>query len=522
MGPFKTVVSDSEAFLRLTPRRLAGIVLALMNAAADERDHPRNLRLAAEQQYPGPSSRKVGDLMAEAVELLFAERFIVRDYRDTVDSDWFILTPKGKAITDPKQMEAPATLLDSGRPLVFVSCGQYTDEEKAIGAKVCEIIRAHTDYEPYFAEAQRSFEGLSDSILAALERMSGMVVIMHKRGEVKTPHGTHYRGSLWIEQEIAIAASLKHSGRDIKVAAYIEDGIKREGLRDLLHLSPMTFNTPEQIAHDFERLIVTDEFGLKSYTSAVTAAAPGAPEPVQDPFESEISDTLNHAYGQSGLMILSYVCSMSIAIQPIPYLIDRVPDEQLRELIESAKRASGMAFPIGSTSSGANLNDGFEVTTYPHADGPGQYREYYRFRHNGLFVATQVSPDDIKEDRQYVESDRYIGFATLVGTLTRMSAFAAALTRLLETEAKATLFVNGLANHRIIDDTAERALTIGQVQVAHEDRVIDEFVADPPKFQQENRIWSARVISRCLRLLNYPATNAVIEDVVTRFQQRVQ
>lgn len=144
--------------------------------------------------------------MAEAIELMFAERFIVRDYRDTINNDWFILTPKGKAITDAKQMEEPATLLDSGRPLVFVSCGQYTDEEKAVGSRVCEIIRLHTDYEPYFAEAQRSFEGLSNSILAALERMSGMVVIMHKRGEVKTPHGTHHRASVWIEQEIAITS----------------------------------------------------------------------------------------------------------------------------------------------------------------------------------------------------------------------------------------------------------------------------------------------------------------------------
>lgn len=522
MQPLTTLVPTVDAFLALTPRQIAGAVLSLMNAASEERSHPRNLRLSAEEQFAGPSSRSAGDLMAQAVELLFAERFIVRDYRDTVDSDWFILTPKGKAITDRTMIEEPATLLDSGRPLIFISCGQYSEDEKAIGTKICQIIRTHTDYEPYFAENQRSFEGLSSSILAALDRMTGMVVIMHKRGVVRTPHGTHYRGSVWIEQEIAIAASLRHLGHDIKVAAYIEDGIRREGLRDLLHLNPMMFTKPEEIERDFEALITGGHFALKAYTAAVTASPPSASELTEDPFESEISETLNHAYGQSGLMVLSYVCSMSIAVHPTSYVRNRIADDQMRGLVDAAKHASGMAFPIGASSSAANLHDGFEVTTYPRADGPWQYREYYRFRHNGLFVATQVSPDDIKEDRQYRESDRYIGFATLVGILTRMGGFAAALTQLLRTEMRATLFVYGLANHRIVDDTAERSLTIGDVPVAHEDRVVDEFVGGPTRFEQDNRLWSARAITRCLRLLNYPATSEVTEATVKRYQQRVQ
>lgn len=274
----------------------------------------------------------------------------------------------------------------------------------------------------------------------------------------------------------------------------------------------MAFTKSEEIERDFEALISNGRLTLKAYTAAVSASPPSTPELVEDPFEGKISETLNHAYGQSGLMVLSYVCSMSIAVHPTTYVRDRIADDQMRGLVDSAKHASGMAFPIGATSSAANLNDGFEVTTYTEADGLSEYREYYRFRHNGLFVATQVSPDDIKEDRQYRESDRYIGFTTLVGILTRMGGFAAALTRLLRTEMKATLFVYGLANHRIVDDTAERALTIGDVPVAHEDRVVDEFVGGPASFEQDNRLWSARVITRCLRLLNYPATSEIIDN----------
>lgn len=521
MLAFTTEIPTAEAFLALTPRQVAGLVLALMNAASDERSHPKNLRLAAEGQYGGPHARKAGDLVAEAVELLFAERFIVRDYRDTVDSDWFMLTAKGKAITDRKQMDEPATLLDSGKPLVFVSCGQYTDDEKAIGAKICEIIRTHTDYEPYFAETVRSFDGLSNSILAALEKMSAMVVIMHKRGEVKTPHGAHQRGSVWIEQEIAIAASMQHAGKDLLVAAYIEDGIKREGLRDLLHLNPMTFTNPDEIVRDFENLVTSGRFTLKGLTSAVSAVAPGSSDSAPDPYETQISETLNHAFGQGGLLVLNYICSFSIAIQPTTYVANRVPDEQIRDFVNRARLDSQATFPLADPWSGVNLSDGFAVTAYPNSDGPRQYREYYRFRYNGLFVATEVSPDDIKEDRQYRETDRYIGFTTLVGTLTRMGAFAAALTRLLDTETKATLFVYGLANHRIVDDTVEHALTVGEVKAAHEDRVTDEFAGDPATFAREHWQWSRRVATLCLHLLNYPATNATIEKLVERYQRQV-
>lgn len=520
MQALTAAVPTAEAFLKLTPRQVAGLVLSLMNAASDKRAHPRTLRLDAERAYDGPLSRMAGDLIAAAVELMFGERFIARDYRDVVDNDWFALTEKGKTILTPESIEEPTTLIDSGRPLVFISCGQYTDAEKAIGVKISDIIRSHTDYVPYFAENQRSFEGLSNSILAALHRMCAMVVIMHKRGEVKTPHDRFHRGSVWVEQEIAIAAAMQHAGRDIIVAAYVQDGIKREGLRDLLHLNPISFITEDDIAKHFESLVVHGGFALKP-TGGSTNVAPASPNRAPSPYEAEATEALKHAAGEGGLFILNYVCSMSIAIHPTMFLADRFSDDEMREVIESAKRASGVAFPIGATSAAANLDDGFAVTTYPLSNGPRQCREYYRFRRDGLFVATQVSPDDITEDRQYRDRDRCIGFTTLVGTLTRMGAFAAAFAMILGVETKATLRISGLANHRLIDDSAERSLTIGEPLVAHEDHLVDELVAEPARLRRENRDWSARVITQSLRLLNYPATNAIIEATVRNFQQRV-
>jgi hypothetical protein len=97
---------------------------------------------------------------------------------------------------------------------------------------------------------------------------------MHKRGLVESPSAEKfYRGSVWVEQETAIAAFLQSIGRTIPVAAYIEDGIKREGLRDLLHLNPLIFTTADEIARDFEqklraRTFVPNESPLASTTNA--------------------------------------------------------------------------------------------------------------------------------------------------------------------------------------------------------------------------------------------------------------
>jgi hypothetical protein len=46
------------------------------------------------------------------------------------------------------------------RPLIFVSCGQVTEEEKKLGAEVCKLIEELTPYEPYFAENQATLQGV--------------------------------------------------------------------------------------------------------------------------------------------------------------------------------------------------------------------------------------------------------------------------------------------------------------------------------------------------------------------------
>jgi hypothetical protein len=139
-----------------------------------------------------------------------------------------------------------------GKPLVFISCGQYTDQEKALGKAIAAVVEEMTPCEGYFAEDQNSLQGLSQHIFGALNRAVGFIAVMHHRGRVETPSGAHIRGSVWVEQEIAIAAFLAQAqGRDLPVLVYVQKGIAREGVRQQLRLRPVEFETEAEVLANF-------------------------------------------------------------------------------------------------------------------------------------------------------------------------------------------------------------------------------------------------------------------------------
>jgi hypothetical protein len=143
-------------------------------------------------------------------------------------------------------------------PIIFVSCGQFTVEERHLGKQVCEIVRGF-NFEPYFAETQSNLKGLHENILTKLNECNGLVTIMHPRGEVEHSASIkHVRGSVWIEQEIAIAAFIAHClGRKIEVAAFIHESVKREGIRDLLHLNPISFRSDNEVLEQLPLILAT-------------------------------------------------------------------------------------------------------------------------------------------------------------------------------------------------------------------------------------------------------------------------
>ncbi|MGB9485787.1 MAG: hypothetical protein WCD04_06720, partial [Terriglobia bacterium] len=141
------------------------------------------------------------------------------------------------------------------------SCGQYTDEEKRLGRQVAGLVRELTPFRPYFADFQSSLEALTENILGRLHKCVGFIAIMHPRGDVLFRGGTrHTRGSVWIEQEIAIAAFVVQVlNRPVNVAAYIHGSIKREGIRDQLHLNPVAFDGDGEVLDSLRKILPTWE-----------------------------------------------------------------------------------------------------------------------------------------------------------------------------------------------------------------------------------------------------------------------
>lgn len=142
-----------------------------------------------------------------------------------------------------------------GEPVIFVSCGQSTPVERSLGQEIAKLVEQLTSCRAYFAENQNTLEGVTENILKKLLVAVGFIAIMHPRGNISNPNSatgpTWVRGSVWVEQEIAIAAFISQAlQRPMRVRAYIHESILREGLRSLLHLNPKSFIEDSEIVKD--------------------------------------------------------------------------------------------------------------------------------------------------------------------------------------------------------------------------------------------------------------------------------
>jgi hypothetical protein len=162
------------------------------------------------------------------------------------------------------QAETPA----HEQPIVFISCGQYTQEERHLGNALERLVDELTSCKGYFAQSQTSLDGLSPHIFDALNRCVGLVAVMHCRGDVTTLSGKHIRASVWIEQEIAIASFLVQvQQKNLPVALYIQRGIKREGLREQLILNPVEFENNQEVVDHFKMELKQGRFIMPNSTA---------------------------------------------------------------------------------------------------------------------------------------------------------------------------------------------------------------------------------------------------------------
>ncbi len=145
--------------------------------------------------------------------------------------------------------------------LIFVSCGQLTEEERTLGRLIKAEIDATGGYEGYFADIVQDFTGLADHILDALRRSTGAVVVLHPRGRVVSDQGKELgvRSSVWINQEIAVLAYRQFFETiKIPILAFKHDSVTLEGAMTALIINPKPLGSDEAIVSEVRSWLQAD------------------------------------------------------------------------------------------------------------------------------------------------------------------------------------------------------------------------------------------------------------------------
>jgi hypothetical protein len=128
------------------------------------------------------------------------------------------------------------------KKLIFVSCGQLTDEEKQLGNAVKDLIDATDDFEAYFAETVHDLAALAHHIFEALHRCSGAISFLHNRGSVTSSRGENWgiRSSAWVNQEIAILAFRQFlESENLPILVFKDSDIRLEGAMTSFIANPL-------------------------------------------------------------------------------------------------------------------------------------------------------------------------------------------------------------------------------------------------------------------------------------------
>ena len=136
------------------------------------------------------------------------------------------------------------------KKLIFISCGQQTEEEKALGLAVKETIDSTDGFESYFAETVHDLDSLGKNIFESLLRCSGMVAFLHNRGTVIRSSGETWgvRSSVWVNQELAILAYRQFfEATSVPVLPFRDRDVNLEGAMTALIANPLPITNPADI-----------------------------------------------------------------------------------------------------------------------------------------------------------------------------------------------------------------------------------------------------------------------------------
>lgn len=122
---------------------------------------------------------------------------------------------------------------------IFISCGQATDDERKVASELASWFSGE-GYNPYLAIETQSILDLNAGIISQLKTSDFYLFINFKREKISDNNAGLYRGSLFTNQELAIAYALGFE----KMLILNQKGVKHEGMHKF-----MVSNIPEFSNH---------------------------------------------------------------------------------------------------------------------------------------------------------------------------------------------------------------------------------------------------------------------------------
>ena len=151
----------------------------------------------------------------------------------------------------------------SHKKLIFVSCGQLTDEEKQLGGAVKNLIDSKDDFEAYFAEAVHDLNALDRHIFEAIYRCSGAISFLHGRGSIIDSSGENWgiRSSVWVNQEISILAFRQFlESTNLPILVFKKTDVKIEGAMTSFIVNPLPLVGTDDALSKIEEWLKTAQF----------------------------------------------------------------------------------------------------------------------------------------------------------------------------------------------------------------------------------------------------------------------
>jgi hypothetical protein len=151
---------------------------------------------------------------------------------------------------------------------VFISCGQATTEERGVASEIRQWLRSK-GFDPYVAIQTQSIQDVNSAIIKELKRADYYIFVDFRREKLVLDGSEAWRGSLFTNQELAIAYILGFE----KVIFFQQEGVLLEGLLKYMGSNATLFTTTDELLKSLKEAIGDKQWN-DSYTRHLVAARP--------------------------------------------------------------------------------------------------------------------------------------------------------------------------------------------------------------------------------------------------------